>query len=48
MRELVSVASGSIGCIVGIIISGVILYCLYRPHVKEYFGKSAQAEALKY
>lgn len=27
------------GSIVGIIIEGVILYYLYRPHVKEYFGK---------
>ena len=26
--------------IVGIIIDGVILYYLFRPHVKAYFGKS--------
>ena len=27
------------GSIVGIIISGIILYYLYRPDVKSYFGK---------
>ncbi|MDQ4056321.1 MAG: hypothetical protein M3156_02770 [Thermoproteota archaeon] len=27
------------GSIVGIIISVIILYYLYRPHVKSYFGK---------
>ena len=28
--------------IIGIIIDVIILYYLYRPHVKAYFGKSAQ------
>lgn len=27
--------------IVGLVISGVILYYLYRPHVKRYFGREA-------
>jgi hypothetical protein len=36
MMGLVSVASGSIGSIVGIVVSGIILYYLYRPRVKEY------------
>jgi dolichol kinase len=27
------------GSIAGIIISVIILYYLYRPHVKSYFGK---------
>jgi hypothetical protein len=33
--------SSPVGSIIGIIIDGVILYYLYRPHVKVYFGKSA-------
>jgi hypothetical protein len=32
--------SGIISHIVGLAINGVILYYLYRPHVKAYFGKS--------
>ena len=28
--------------IIGLIISGIILYYLFRPHVKAYFGKSTQ------
>jgi hypothetical protein len=35
----VSIATGNPGGIVSIIISGVILYYVYRPHVKAYFGK---------
>jgi hypothetical protein len=35
----ISIATGNIGGIVSIIISGIILYYLYRPHVKAYFGK---------
>jgi hypothetical protein len=27
------------GGIISIIISGIILYCLFRPYVKAYFGK---------
>jgi uncharacterized membrane protein len=36
---IVSIATGNIGAIVSIAISGLILYYLYRPHVKAYFGK---------
>jgi hypothetical protein len=35
----ISIVTGNIGGIVSIIISGIILYYLYRPHVKAYFGK---------
>ncbi|MEW6605108.1 MAG: hypothetical protein AB1351_10550 [Thermoproteota archaeon] len=35
----ISIATGNLGGIVSVIISGVILYYLYRPHVKAYFGK---------
>ena len=44
---IASIATGNIGSIVGILISGAILYYLYRPHVKEYFGKKTQTEAAK-
>jgi hypothetical protein len=35
----ISIAAGNIASIISIIISGIILYYLYRPHVKAYFGK---------
>jgi hypothetical protein len=41
---VVSMVTGSVGSIVGIAISGVILYYLYRPHVKAYFGKTVQSK----
>jgi hypothetical protein len=41
VSNVISIASGNFGGIVSIIISGVILYYLYRPHVKAYFGKGA-------
>ena len=28
--------------VIGLLIEGVILYYLFRPHVKAYFGKSAE------
>ena len=39
----ISIATGNIGGIVSIIISGIILYYLYRPHVKAYFGKGVSS-----
>ena len=42
---VVSIVTGNIGSIASIAISGVILYYLYRPHVKAYFGKAVQAQA---
>jgi len=41
----ISIATGNIGGIVSIIISGIIVYYLYRPHVKAYFGKAARTDA---
>jgi hypothetical protein len=35
----ISIAAGNIASIISIIISGIILYYLYRPYVKAYFGK---------
>jgi hypothetical protein len=42
---VISIATGNIGGIVSIIISGIILYYLYRPHVKAYFGKATRTDA---
>ena len=35
----ISIAAGNIAAVISIIISGIIIYYLYRPHVKAYFGK---------
>ena len=35
------VTAANYGGIISIIISGIILYYLFRPHVKAYFGKGA-------
>ncbi|MFL6507221.1 MAG: hypothetical protein ACJ704_04705 [Nitrososphaeraceae archaeon] len=37
---LVSIVSGHIGAIFNIVINGVILYYIYRPYVKSFFGKT--------
>jgi hypothetical protein len=37
--NVIAIAAGNIASIINIIISGIILYYLYRPHVKAYFGK---------
>lgn len=36
---IASLATGNVGAIIQIIISAVIIYYLYRPNVKAYFGK---------
>jgi hypothetical protein len=43
VMAVVSIVTGNFGSIVSIIINGVILYYLYRPHVKAYFGKAVSA-----
>ena len=40
---VISMVAGSIGSIVNIIIAGIIIYYLYRPHVKAFFGKTVKA-----
>lgn len=42
----ISVASGNFGGIVSVIISAVILYYMYRPHIKMYFGKAASRSSI--
>jgi hypothetical protein len=41
ISNAISIATGNIAAIISIIISGIVLYYLYRPHVKAYFGKGA-------
>jgi uncharacterized membrane protein (DUF2068 family) len=36
---LVSIAFGNVGSILSVIIHGVVIYYLYRPNVKAFFGK---------
>ena len=36
---VISIAAGNIGSIVSIIIQAVVIYYLYRPSVKVFFGK---------
>lgn len=43
--DAASIATGNFGSIISIIISGVIIYYVYRPHVKAYFGKGVKATA---
>ena len=42
MTMAIHALSGVVGAIIGIAINIVILYYLYRPHVKAYFGKAKQ------
>jgi lysylphosphatidylglycerol synthetase-like protein (DUF2156 family) len=37
----ISVVTGHIGSIFSIVINGIILYYIYRPNVKSFFGKTA-------
>ncbi len=38
--NVASIVGGNTASIVGIIINGIIIYYLYRPNVKSYFGRS--------
>ena len=42
-----NVSSGIVDSIIGIAIDIVILYYLYRPHVKVYFGKVTASNTYK-
>ncbi len=43
--SVVAIVTGNFGSVISLIIDGVILYYLYRPHVKAYFGKAVSAPA---
>ena len=40
----ISIATGNFGGIISIIISAIIVYYLYRPHVKAFFGKGSPVQ----
>ncbi|MDA4125793.1 MAG: hypothetical protein OK452_01115 [Thaumarchaeota archaeon] len=39
LSSLLSLAGGSLGSIVSLVIYGLLLWYLWKPHVKAYFGK---------
>ncbi|HZE78897.1 MAG TPA: hypothetical protein VE089_10160 [Nitrososphaeraceae archaeon] len=41
----VSIVTGHIGSIVSVVINGLILYYIYRPNVKSFFGKTTTTTA---
>jgi|SRR6476469_3435282 len=42
---VVSIVTGHIGSIFSVVINGLILYYIYRPNVKSFFGKTTTAAA---
>jgi predicted membrane protein DUF2127 len=42
-----TIISGIISHIIGLAINGIILYYLYRPNVKAYFGKSQSSTTIQ-
>jgi len=42
-----AIISGIISHIIGLAINGIILYYLYRPNVKAYFGKSQSSTTIQ-
>ena len=40
IANIISLVGGNTASIIGIIIEGIIIYYLYRPNVKSYFGRS--------
>jgi hypothetical protein len=43
---VVSIATGNVGAIFHVIINAVVLYYLYRTHVKMFFGKTTKQAAM--
>lgn len=41
IMSIIAIAGGNFGAIINLIISGVILYYMYRPDVKAYFGRKS-------
>ena len=41
ISSIISIAGGHFGAVIHLIISGVILYYMYRPDVKAYFGRKS-------
>ena len=45
--DMNAIISGIISHIIGLAINGIILYYLYRPNVKAYFGKSQPSTTIQ-
>jgi predicted membrane protein DUF2127 len=45
--DMNAIISGIISHIIGLAINGIILYYLYRPNVKAYFGKSQSSTTIQ-
>ena len=43
--NVISIGTGNIASIVSVVISGIILYYLFRPYVKAYFGKAGRTDS---
>ena len=41
----VSIVTGHIGSIFSVVVNGLILYYIYRPNVKSFFGKTTATTA---
>jgi hypothetical protein len=41
IMSIIAIVGGNFGAIINLIISGVILYYMYRPDVKAYFGRKS-------
>jgi hypothetical protein len=41
IMSIIAIAGGNFGSIINLVISGVILYYMYRPEVKAYFGRTS-------
>jgi uncharacterized membrane protein HdeD (DUF308 family) len=40
---IASIVAGNVGAIISIIIHGVVIYYLYKPNVKAFFGKQSSS-----
>ncbi len=47
LTSLLSVALGTAGSIVGLLLNTLIVYYLTRPHVKVFFGKGPAPESAR-
>lgn len=41
IMSIIAIAGGNFGAVINLVISGVILYYMYRPEVKAYFGRTS-------
>ncbi len=41
IMSIIAIAGGNFGAVINLVISGVIVYYMYRPEVKAYFGRTS-------